>query len=144
MLVEFWLLPLVCAQPMLWGQFIAQHTHTDQTDDMLRNGRAVDTTALHMALSWNMPLHSVHHLHPQIPFFNLPEAFRLLVCAEEEAKAASQAQAQAKPRPASPSKSAATVAASPVSKYQGLSYRSSSFFAVHLAILRRLMKRQQC
>jgi fatty acid desaturase len=78
-LLEYWLLPLVCGQPVMWAQFIAQHTHTDLTDDPLCNGRAVTNgSTVYNFLSWNMPLHSVHHMYPRIPFFHLPAAYQLL------------------------------------------------------------------
>jgi fatty acid desaturase len=101
--IEYWLLPLICGQPVMWGQFIAQHTHTDPTDDPLANGRAVTNgSTLYNFLSWNMPLHSVHHMYPRIPFYHLPAAYQLL--------------------------------------RGNLKHQSSSFAAVHVEILRKLLK----
>lgn len=93
LLLRCWLLPLAVGQPILWGQFIAQHTGTDFRSeqsielDPRTSLASHDVEGLHSRttltwpwyawLSWYMPYHAVHHAYPTIPFFNLPAAHEL-------------------------------------------------------------------
>ena len=74
-LVQLWLLPLLVGQPALWGHFIAQHTATDHDTDPRHTARVVLTHPAYEWLSWGMNYHAVHHMHPRIPFHQLPRAF---------------------------------------------------------------------
>lgn len=93
LLLRCWLLPWAIGQPILWGQFIAQHTGTDfrsekpngldsQTTPTSHDveglhSRTTLTWSCYMWLSWYMPYHAVHHAYPTIPFFNLAAAYEL-------------------------------------------------------------------
>ena len=82
----YWLLPLVCGQPVLWGSFIAQHTgcavratgDESSHDHRGLHSRTTMTNPVYRLLSWNMCYHGVHHMHPRIPFHRLPEAHNVL------------------------------------------------------------------
>ena len=85
LLLRCWLLPLVIGQPILWGQFIAQHTGTHfRVEEQSRrpdfeglHSRTTLTWSCYAWISWYMPYHAVHHAYPTIPFFNLPVAHAL-------------------------------------------------------------------
>ena len=71
-LLWYWLVPTVIAQPMLRIFLLAEHTGCPLVPDMLRNSRTTHTNALVRFLAWNMPYHSEHHTYAAVPFHALP------------------------------------------------------------------------
>jgi fatty acid desaturase len=73
-LLYYWLLPALLAQPLLRAILIVEHTGCSEDANGLTNTRTTLTTAPVRALMWNMPFHAEHHLYPSIPFHQLPTA----------------------------------------------------------------------
>ena len=71
-LLWYWLVPTVIAQPMLRIFLLAEHTGCPLVPDMLRNSRTTHSNALVRFLAWNMPYHSEHHTYAAVPFHALP------------------------------------------------------------------------
>jgi fatty acid desaturase len=76
--LTYWLLPAVLAEPLLRAILFVEHTGCSQDDDGLTNTRTTLASWPVRFLMWNMPFHAEHHLYPSIPFFCLPKAHRLL------------------------------------------------------------------
>jgi fatty acid desaturase len=72
LIVQAWVVPAVVGQPFLRGYLLAEHTGCPQVPDMLVNTRTTRTNAAVRLLAWNMPFHTEHHVHPQVPFHQLP------------------------------------------------------------------------
>lgn len=71
-LLWYWIVPALIAQPMLRMFLLAEHTGCPLVPDMLRNSRTTHTNALVRFLAWNMPYHSEHHAYAAVPFHALP------------------------------------------------------------------------
>ena len=71
-LLWYWVVPALIAQPMLRIFLLAEHTGCPLVPDMLRNSRTTHTNALVRFLAWNMPYHSEHHTYAAVPFHALP------------------------------------------------------------------------
>jgi len=71
-LLWYWIVPALVAQPMLRMFLLAEHTGCPLVPDMLRNSRTTHTSALVRFLAWNMPYHSEHHTYAAVPFHALP------------------------------------------------------------------------
>jgi len=69
----YWFLPVILAQPFLRFLLVAEHTGCNMDANGLANTRT--TLALYpiRLLMWNMPFHAEHHLYPAVPFHRLPE-----------------------------------------------------------------------
>ena len=72
-LLWYWVVPALLAQPMLRIFLLAEHTGCPLVPDMLRNSRTTHTNALVRFLAWNMPYHSEHHTYAAVPFHALPD-----------------------------------------------------------------------
>jgi fatty acid desaturase len=77
-LLRYWVIPVVLAQPMLRLYLLAEHSACPRSADMLENTRTTYTNGLVRFLAWNMPFHAEHHTFPSLPFHALPAAHRLL------------------------------------------------------------------
>jgi len=73
-LLYYWLVPALLAQPLLRAILIVEHTGCSEDANGLTNTRTTLTMAPVRALMWNMPFHAEHHLYPSIPFHQLPAA----------------------------------------------------------------------
>ncbi|MGA1209219.1 MAG: fatty acid desaturase [Gemmobacter sp.] len=73
-----WILPVLLGQPVLRLYLLAEHGDCPEVADMFENTRTTFTTRLVRGLAWNMPYHTEHHVLPNVPFHNLPEAHRHL------------------------------------------------------------------
>ena len=71
-LLWYWIVPALVAQPMLRIFLLAEHTGCPLVPDMLRNSRTTHSNALVRFLAWNMPYHSEHHTYAAVPFHALP------------------------------------------------------------------------
>ena len=71
-LLWYWVVPVLIAQPMLRIFLLAEHTGCPLVPDMLRNSRTTKSNALVRFLAWNMPYHSEHHTCAAVPFHALP------------------------------------------------------------------------
>jgi fatty acid desaturase len=78
MVLFYWFLPVMLAQPLLRAVLIAEHTGCSESSDGLSNTRTTLAYAPLRRLMWNMPFHAEHHLYPAIPFHLLPAAHRVL------------------------------------------------------------------
>jgi fatty acid desaturase len=78
MVLYYWFLPVLLAQPLLRAILIAEHTGCTTDDNGLTNTRTTLTNGLVRFLMWNMPFHTEHHLYPSIPFYQLPQAHQAL------------------------------------------------------------------
>lgn len=74
----YWFLPMVLAQPLLRAILIAEHTGCSSDANGLTNTRTTLTLWPVRLLMWNMPFHAEHHLYPSVPFHQLPAAHREL------------------------------------------------------------------
>jgi fatty acid desaturase len=72
-LLWYWVIPIMLAQPMLRLYLLAEHSGCPRSADMLENTRTTYTNALVRFLAWNMPFHAEHHAWPSIPFHALPQ-----------------------------------------------------------------------
>ena len=77
-LLWYWIIPAVLAQPMLRLYLLAEHSACPRNPDMLENTRTTYTNGLMRFLAWNMPFHAEHHAWPSIPFHALPETNALI------------------------------------------------------------------
>lgn len=77
-LLYYWLLPALLAQPLLRAILIVEHTGCSQDANGLTNTRTTRTGWPVRMLMWNMPFHAEHHLYPSIPFHQLPAAHKEL------------------------------------------------------------------
>ncbi|MSP84042.1 MAG: fatty acid desaturase [Alphaproteobacteria bacterium] len=68
----YWLVPAILGQPALRLFLLAEHTGCPLVPDMLANTRTTRSNALVRGLTWNMPLHTEHHVFPGVPFHALP------------------------------------------------------------------------
>jgi len=74
----YWLVPALLAQPLLRALLIVEHTGCSLDANGLTNTRTTLASGLVRFLMWNMPFHAEHHLYPSIPFFCLPKAHQHL------------------------------------------------------------------
>ncbi len=74
--VTYWLLPLLCGQPLLRAILLAEHTGCTEDRNGLTNTRTTLASWPVRFLMWNMPYHAEHHLHPAVPFHRLPQLHR--------------------------------------------------------------------
>lgn len=74
----YWLLPAIIAQPLLRAMLIVEHTGCTYDENGLTNTRTTLASWPVRFLMWNMPFHAEHHLYPSIPFFRLPDAHQNL------------------------------------------------------------------
>lgn len=72
--VDYWLLPVAFAQPLLRAILLAEHTGCTQDGNSLSNTRTTHTVFLVRLLMWEMPYHAEHHRYPALPFFSLAAA----------------------------------------------------------------------
>ncbi len=77
-LLWYWIIPVMLAQPMLRLYLLAEHSACPRSADMLENTRTTYTNALVRFLAWNMPFHAEHHAWPSIPFHALPQTNALI------------------------------------------------------------------
>jgi fatty acid desaturase len=77
-LLWYWVIPIVLAQPMLRFYLLAEHSACPRSADMLENTRTTYTNGLVRFLAWNMPFHAEHHAWPSIPFHALPRTNALV------------------------------------------------------------------
>lgn len=77
-LIQYWLLPLAVAQPILRAILLSEHTGCTYDNNRLTNTRTTLTLFPLRFLMWNMPFHAEHHLYPSIPFHALPVAHETL------------------------------------------------------------------
>ena len=70
--IRLWLLPVVVGQPFLRALLLAEHDGCPLVDDATSNTRTTITNPVVRFLAWNMPFHAEHHMHPAIPFHQLP------------------------------------------------------------------------
>lgn len=73
-----WLLPLLVGLPLLRLYLLCEHTLCPESDDGFANTRTTLSNPVVRFLMWNLPYHAEHHLFPNIPFHQLPEAHRHL------------------------------------------------------------------
>jgi len=76
--LTYWLIPRIVAEPLERIIRLAEHNGCSRAPDMLENTRTILTWAPQRLLAWNMPLHTAHHVAPQVPFHALPELNELL------------------------------------------------------------------
>ncbi len=76
--LTYWLLPMVCGQPVLRAILLAEHTGCIEDTSGLTNTRTTLASWPIRFLMWNMPFHAEHHLHPAVPFHRLPELHQLI------------------------------------------------------------------
>lgn len=76
--VTYWLLPMVCGQPVLRAILLAEHTGCSEDRNGLTNTRTTLASWPVRFLMWNMPYHAEHHLYPAVPFHRLPDLHRLI------------------------------------------------------------------
>lgn len=76
--VTYWLLPLLCGQPLLRAILLSEHTGCSEDRNGLTNTRTTLTRWPVRFLMWNMPFHAEHHLYPAVPFHRLPDLHRLV------------------------------------------------------------------
>ena len=74
LLLLYWIVPLLLAQPLLRGWLTAEHTGCAHSADGLANTRTTEAGWLMRLSTWNMSFHAEHHLWPSIPFHALPAA----------------------------------------------------------------------
>lgn len=72
-LLWVWIVPLLLGNPFLRAYLLAEHTYCPHVSDMLENTRTTFTNRVVRFLAWNMPYHAEHHIHPNVPFYKLPE-----------------------------------------------------------------------
>ncbi len=77
--LTYWLIPRIVAEPLERLVRLSEHNGCARTPDMLENTRTVLTWMPMRLLAWNMPLHTAHHVAPQVPFHALPELNRAIV-----------------------------------------------------------------
>jgi fatty acid desaturase len=77
-LLWYWVIPVVLAQPMLRLYLLAEHSACPRSPDMLENSRTTYTNGVVRFLAWNMPFHAEHHAWPSIPFHALPQTNALI------------------------------------------------------------------
>jgi len=71
--LTYWLIPRIVAEPLERLIRLSEHAGCARSPDMLENTRTVLTWRPLRWLSWNMPLHTAHHVAPLVPFHALPE-----------------------------------------------------------------------
>jgi fatty acid desaturase len=72
-LVRFWIVPMLLAQPVLRLYLLAEHGLCPFIGDPFENTRTTLTTRAVRFLAWNMPYHTEHHAFMGVPFHALPE-----------------------------------------------------------------------
>ncbi|MCH2163668.1 MAG: fatty acid desaturase [Marinovum sp.] len=73
LLFWLWIAPLIIGQPVLRLYLMAEHGRCAFAANMFDNTRTTYTHALLRYIAWNMPYHTAHHVHPNVPFHALPE-----------------------------------------------------------------------
>jgi fatty acid desaturase len=68
-----WLLPAFIGQSFLRAYLLAEHMLCEQSPDMLKNSRTLQSNPVTRFFAWNMPFHAEHHLMPAVPFHRLPD-----------------------------------------------------------------------
>ena len=76
-LLHVWLIPIILGQPFLRMFLLAEHGRCPMISNMLENSRTTFTFLIVKLLSWNMSYHAEHHAYPAVPFFKLPELFKI-------------------------------------------------------------------
>lgn len=71
LLLIYWIVPRVMAEPVLRLVRLAEHTGMEENPDPLSNTRTTLTNRIIRFLYWNMPYHAAHHLAPSVPFHAL-------------------------------------------------------------------------
>lgn len=84
--LTYWLIPRIAAEPLERIIRLAEHNGCSRSPDMLENTRTILTWAPARLLAWNMPLHTAHHVAPQVPFHALPELHGLLAARAVEVR----------------------------------------------------------
>lgn len=74
----YWLIPRLIAEPVERIIRLAEHVGCEHTEDMLENTRTILSWGPVRWLSWNMPLHTAHHVAPQVPFHAVPRLDEVL------------------------------------------------------------------
>ena len=69
-----WFIPLLVGLPLLRLYLLCEHTLCPESDDGFANTRTTLSNPVVRFLMWNLPYHAEHHLFPNIPFHQLPEA----------------------------------------------------------------------
>jgi len=72
----YWVAPVLLGQPVLRLLLLAEHAGCPMQADMHVNTRTTLTNPFVRFVTWNMPYHIEHHLHPGVPFFALPRLRR--------------------------------------------------------------------
>ena len=72
-----WFLPAVIGQPFLRAYLLGEHMLCEQSPDMLKNSRPLQSNPVIRFFAWNMPFHVEHHLMPAVPFHRLPDLHAL-------------------------------------------------------------------
>jgi fatty acid desaturase len=85
--LTYWLIPRIVAEPLERLIRLSEHNGCARTPDMLENTRTVHTWAPLRLLSWNMPLHTAHHMAPLVPFHALPALDRAIAGHAREVRA---------------------------------------------------------
>ena len=72
LLLWIWIVPVLLGNPFLRVYLLAEHTGCPHSLNMLENTRTIYTHSIVRFIAWNMPYHTEHHVHPGIPFHQLP------------------------------------------------------------------------
>lgn len=78
----YWFLPTLCAQPFLRFYLLAEHHGCTRGENMLINTRTTDTYWWYRKLAWNMPYHAEHHAWPNVPFHRLGAIHDMVVASK--------------------------------------------------------------
>ncbi len=85
--VHGWLLPMCFIHFMVNIRGMSQHTLLEHVESQVMGTRTIITTPLVRFFMCNENFHLEHHIHPEIPWYHLDEAHRLLLPQLEEVKA---------------------------------------------------------
>jgi fatty acid desaturase len=77
-IVQLWLAPMICFKFVHNVQNYAEHYGLPKVANVMDSTRTIYTTPINRWLVWNMTYHTAHHRFANIPFYNLPEANRLI------------------------------------------------------------------
>lgn len=77
--LQTFLVPIVFFFPfILYIISLPEHYKVNSGENAIQNTRTVRSNWLARLIFWNINYHTVHHAFPYIPFYNLPEAHKLL------------------------------------------------------------------
>jgi fatty acid desaturase len=76
LLVQLWLIPALVGQPFLRWYLLAEHTGCPTDAGTIVGTRTTLTNPVMRFFAWNMPFHTEHHAHPQVPFHQLAKEHR--------------------------------------------------------------------